>query len=59
MNYTSKHFTADANNQLILDKADWSDEAWQAFLMLFGIWEADRIVVSEFKVDIWDKLEEK
>ena len=58
MNYISKHFTADANNQIILDRADWSDEAWQGFLILFGVWDADRIVVSEYKVDIWSKKEE-
>ena len=58
MNYISKHFTADTNNQLILDRADWSDEVWQGFLMLFGMWDADRIVVGEYKVDIWSKKEE-
>lgn len=40
-------------NQIILEPEDWTESQWAAFLELFDLEEADRIVLSEFKVDIY------
>lgn len=53
MNHISKHFAADNYDQLILERDDWTDLAWQAFVDIFGLAEAERIVVSEYKLDAW------
>ena len=58
MNYISKHFAADNYDQLVLEKKDWSDVVWHAFLMIFGLVEAERIVVSEYKLEAWGDKEE-
>lgn len=59
MHYISKHFTADNYDQLILDKKDWSEEVWQALCVIFGFTEAERLVVSEYKLEAWSEGEEK
>lgn len=51
MSIISKHFTADNYNQLVLNKEDWEPLAWTAFLAIFGLTEAEKIVVSEYKVE--------
>lgn len=55
MNYISKHFTADNYDQLILERGDWSEEVWQAFMIIFGFVDAERIVVSEYKLEAWSE----
>ena len=40
-------------NQIILEPEDWTESQWAAFLELFDLEEAERIVLSEFKVDIY------
>lgn len=53
MNYISKHFAADNYDQLVLEKRDWHEFIWKAFLDIFGLSEAERIVVSEYKLEAW------
>ena len=40
-------------NQIILEPEDWTESQWAAFLELFDLEEANRIVLSEFKADIY------
>lgn len=58
MNHISKHFIADNYDELILEKEDWHELIWKAFLDIFGLSEAERIVVSEYKLETWGKKEE-
>lgn len=53
MNNISKHFVSDETSQLVLDPNDWTKEQYQAFLDIFGFREAERIVLTEFKVDAY------
>lgn len=40
-------------NQLILEPEDWTENQWNTFLELFDLVEADRIVFSDFKVEVY------
>lgn len=40
-------------NQIILEPEDWTESQWQTFLELFDLVEANRIVLSDFTVDIY------
>ena len=40
-------------NQIILEPEDWTESQWNTFLELFDLVEADRIVLSDYKVDIY------
>lgn len=40
-------------NQIILEPEDWTEEQWTAFLEVFDLIEANRIVLSYFKADIY------
>lgn len=40
-------------NQIILEPEDWTESQWNAFLELFDLEEADRIVLSEYVADIY------
>lgn len=51
MNCISKHFTADNYNQLILKQEDYSEYVWNTLLDIFGLNDAEKIVVSEYKLD--------
>ncbi len=42
-----------SGNQIILEPEDWTKEQWATFLELFDLVEADRIVLSDFTVDIY------
>lgn len=53
MNTISKHFVSDETSQLVLEPKDWTNEQYQAFLDIFGFREAERIVLTEFKVDAY------
>ena len=56
MSIISKHFTADNYNQPILNKEDWEPLAWTAFLAIFGLTNAEKIVVSEYKVEAFKEV---
>lgn len=55
MNYISKHFMSDGCDQLILTPEDWTDEQFAAFRKIFGLEEAERIVITEYKIDAYAK----
>ena len=42
-----------SGNQIILEPEDWTVTQWKTFLELFDLEEADRIVLSDFTVDIY------
>ena len=58
MSYISKNFSADNYDQLILEPEDWTEDVWQAFLDIFGLEKAERIVVSEYKVEAYGEWKE-
>lgn len=53
MDYIQINGSLKEGNQLILEPEDWTEEQWATFLELFDLIEAERIVLSEFKVDIY------
>lgn len=57
MYYISKHFTTDGYNQLILEQNDWTEDQFDAFKQIFGLDDAGRIVISEYKLEAWRKPE--
>ena len=57
MHYISKHFTTDSYNQLVLEKKAWTEEQFNAFKQIFGLNDAERIVISEYKIEAWRKPE--
>lgn len=57
MKTISKHFVSDEASQLVLEPKDWTKEQFQAFLDIFGLAEAQKIVVSEYKIEAVATLE--
>ena len=53
MNCISKHFVADNYEQLILEQENYSEYVWNTLLGIFGLEDADKIVISEYKLDAW------
>ena len=53
MDYLQISGSLERGNQLILEPEDWTEEQWKTFLELFDLVEAERIVLSDFKVDIY------
>ena len=53
MKYMSKHFPTDGCDFLVLEPEDWTPEQWQAFLKIFGLKEAERIVINEYKMEFY------
>ena len=53
MPYLSKHFASEGYDPIILEKDDWTPGVWQAFLDIFGLKQAERIVVTEYKLEAW------
>lgn len=51
MKTISKHFVNDGAQELVLEPKDWTKEQFQAFLDIFGLTEAERIVVTEYKIE--------
>lgn len=41
------------HNQIILEPEDWTASQWNTFLELFDLEEAERIVLADYKVDIY------
>lgn len=52
MHYISHHFVAD-DNQLVLEPADWTEEQFDAFMRIFGLKEAERIVITEYRLEAY------
>lgn len=61
MHYFSKHVTTDEYDFLVLEPEDWTPEQWQGFLDIFGLKEAERIKITEYKMEVYgtEKGEEK
>lgn len=57
MKTISKHFVSDEASQLVLEPKDWTKEQFKAFLDIFGLSEAQKIVVSEYKIEAVATLE--
>lgn len=53
MSCISKHFTADNCNQIILEQENYSEYVWNTLLGIFDLPAADKIVISEYKLDAW------
>lgn len=53
MDYLQISGSLEQGNQLILEPEDWTEEQWKTFLELFDLVEAERIVIADFKVDIY------
>lgn len=53
MDYIQLTGNLTAGNQIILEPEDWAESQWNTFLELFDLEEASRIVLSDFKIDIW------
>lgn len=51
MKYFTKHFVTNGDDFLVLEPDDWTKEQWQAFLAIFGLKEAERIVINEYKME--------
>ena len=51
MKTISKHFVSDESSQLVLNPRDWSHEQYRAFLDIFGLSEADEIVIQEYRIE--------
>ena len=39
--------------QIILEPEDWTESQWEAFLDIFDLEEASRIVLADYKVDVY------
>ena len=53
MDYIQLTGSLKQGNQIILEPEDWTEEQWATFLELFNLEEAERIVLSEFKVEAY------
>ena len=51
MKTISKHFVSDESSQLVLNPKDWSHGQYRAFLDIFGLSEADEIVIQEYRIE--------
>lgn len=50
MDYISKE---PANEPLILEPEDWTDDEWETLCKLFGMKKAERIKVSDYVLEAW------
>ena len=53
MKYISKHVLTDDCEFLVLEPEDWTPEQYDAFLRIFGLKEAERIVIREYKLEAY------
>lgn len=53
MRYFSTEFKTNGDNFIVLEPEDWTPEQYQAFLDIFGLKEAERIVINEFKLEVY------
>jgi hypothetical protein len=59
MHYFGKQFVTSGDNFLVLEPEDWTPEQYQAFLDIFGLKEAERIVINEYKLEVYGTEKEK
>ena len=48
-----EYFCETSNESLILEPEDWSKEKWNTILEIFGMKEAERIVISNYKFEAY------
>lgn len=53
MDYFQKSGQREKGTQLILEPEDWTEDQWAAFLDLFDLVEADRIVLADYTVEVY------
>lgn len=53
MHYFGKQFVTTGDDFLVLEPEDWTPEQYQAFLAIFGLKEAERIVINEYKLEVY------
>lgn len=53
MDYFQISGQREKGTQLILEPEDWTEDQWAAFLELFDLVEADRIVLADFMVEVY------
>lgn len=53
MHYFGKQFVTNGDNFLVLEPEDWTEEQYKAFLAIFGLTEAERIVINEYKLEVY------
>ena len=59
MHYFGKQFVTSGDDFLVLEPEDWTPEQFQAFLDIFGLKEAERIVINEYKLEVYGTEKEK
>ena len=53
MDYFQISGQREKGTQLILEPEDWTEDQWAAFLDLFDLIEADRIVLADYTVEVY------
>lgn len=48
-----KYFCQTSKEPLILEPEDWSKEEWDIILKIFGMKQAERIVISNYKFEAY------
>ncbi len=52
MKYMRKDFVTNGDDFIVLEPDDWTEEEYGAFLKIFGLKEAERIVINEYKLEV-------
>lgn len=47
------------NEPLILEPEDWTAAEWDTLLKLFGFRDADRITISDYKLEAWGEWDDE
>jgi hypothetical protein len=53
MDYFQISGQREKGTQIVLEPEEWTEEQWQAFLDIFDLVEADRIVLADFMVEVY------
>lgn len=53
MHYFQVNASRERGTQIILEPEDWTEEQWATFLEVFGLIEADRIVLSDCGIEVF------
>lgn len=48
-----EYISQKTNEPLIIEREDWTSAEWETLLKLFGLRDADRIVISDYKFEAW------
>lgn len=61
MDYLQITTSRSRGDQIILEPEDWTESQWNTFLDVFGLVEAERIVLSECLIEVFGtpKMEAK